>query len=213
MKNKIKALSVGVLALGLSSIAQATVTATIEGVGIFTTSVTGAVTNDFSSGCGYSSCTGNYTIADSISNSGDLDQVGGYLFGDYLSVPNPNSSGSVLLDTGNDQDYFGLFWGSIDSYNTISFLDNGVEFASFNGTDLATLLSPFIAANGNQSAWASNRFVNFEFTGGEVYDTVKLASTSYAFETDNHATRVPEPGVLALFGLALAGLGFFRRRI
>jgi hypothetical protein len=206
MKNKIKALSVGVLALGLSSIAQATVTATIEGINIYSTSVTGAVTNDFTGGCGYVSCTGDSTVADSLSNSGDLDQIG-HSFGNYLSVPNPNSSGSVLLDTGNDQNYFGLFWGSIDSYNTISFLDNGVEFASFSGTDLASLIP-----NGNQSTWNSNRFVNFAFTGGDVYDTVKLASTQFAFETDNHATRVPEPGFLALFGLALAGLGFFRRR-
>ena len=72
-------------------------------------------------------------------------------------------------------------------------------------------------ANGGQSSWASNRYVNFLFTEGDFFDRIVLVSTNWAFESDNHAfgnitTSVPEPGTLAMFGLGLMGLGVVARR-
>ena len=81
---------------------------------------------------------------------------------------------------------------------------------TFSGGEL-----PPLVADGNQTAWTSNRYVNFSFTDGDRFDRVVLNSTGNAFESDNHAfaktVSVPEPGTLALLAVGLLGIGFRRR--
>jgi uncharacterized membrane protein len=176
-----------------------------------TTEVTGATVEDFNDSiCGtYTSCVGAYKIFDTPSGAGQSAPPAG-ISSPYLSVPNPLQNGSVTLSLGTTANYFGLFWGSIDNYNTLTFLSGITEVASFTGTQVAAEIPG--AASGNQTSDFSNRFFNFYF-GDQLFDAVKLTSNGFAFETDNHTfATVSEPGTLALLALGLTSLVAVRRR-
>jgi hypothetical protein len=125
----------------------------------------------------------------------------------YLTVPTTGSSGSVTLQLAGSYDYFGLYWGSMDSYNTLSFYNGVTLVESVTGSDVITALNLL----GNQTSPGSNRYVDFSF-GTSKFDRVVFTSGGFAFESDNHAVaNVPEPGTLALLGAGLLGAGVARR--
>ena len=208
MKNLFTALLLPLLLA--TGAAQALPIISLSNAGDVTTSVTGATTIDFNSGCGYATCSGDFALVNG-NQSGKYAQPFG-VNSQYLTVPNPSpTTKSATFTLGTTADYFGLFWGSIDSYNFISFYLGANLIASYSGSDIVGQF-----ANGNQLSLNSNRYINFDFGSG-TYDTVKLTSNGFAFESDNHAFKklvsVTEPTTALLFLLGLVGLGLARRQV
>jgi hypothetical protein len=115
------------------------------------------------------------------------------------------------------QQTFGLYWGSIDAYNTIKFYDGTVDpahlVAAFTGTTLPGIIT---APNGNETSPNSNRYITF---AGLVFDNVVLGSIGQnSFEFDNVSSTavsaVPETSTWMMMILGFFGVGFtaYRRK-
>ena len=131
----------------------------------------------------------------------------------YLST----GIGQVTLQLDQYHNYFGLLWGSVDDYNSLSFYDGADLLFSYTGLDVDQL------ANGSQSA-AGTLYVNI--ISDTAFNRVVASSTSYAFEFDNVAldniatiptevSPIPEPHTytLLLAGLLLVGRMAARKRL
>jgi len=204
-------IAAAVLAAGFSSAAHAGYIETTFTSGL-TTQVGGATVYDFDTGAKPAGYSGEgWVLPSSVSGmaaapAGDSTP--------FLSVAFPKSSGVETFSAtpGSSYNYFGLYWGSIDDYNSLSFYSGGSLLTTITGNDViqsgATL--------GDQVSAGANRYVNF-FLHDMSFDKIVFGTTSYAFESDNHAfanvpTNVPEPGTLALLAVAAAGFVFMRRR-
>lgn len=116
------------------------------------------------------------------------------------------SSATFLLP--DDELYFGLLWGSVDTYNTLEFYDS-----SNNLVGTITGIQVTNAANGDQGA---NGTFYVNINSDIAFNRVVASSSQHAFEIDNisfnQTIPSPEPITLSLFGAGLAGLGLARRR-
>lgn len=125
-----------------------------------------------------------------------------------------SGAGTAVLTLVNSVTYFGMYWGSVDTYNKISFYDVGNNvLGSVTGLQV---LSP---ANGEQGAGGSV-YTNFTFGAGESAKFIKFesldgnpATVKAAFEFDNIAVApVPEPSTWAMMMLGFLGVGFLAYR-
>ena len=132
----------------------------------------------------------------------------------YLVVPGlgQGTSGTATLNLGTALSNLSFYWGSIDTYNTVSFFSGangtGTNLGSFTGAQV-----PGATADGAQATTANNRRVFFNFNGPTAQSVV-FNSTSIAFEVDDVATAVPEPTIWAtlIAGFGLVGASMRRRR-
>ncbi|MCC3405500.1 MAG: hypothetical protein JGK17_07875 [Microcoleus sp. PH2017_10_PVI_O_A] len=97
----------------------------------------------------------------------------------YLTVApfgDERGNNNLSISFAEKIDYFGMYLGSFDSYNSIAFYQDNVLLKLLNGL--------------NDSV---NIYVNFFAEKNESFNKVVLASSVPAFETDNHAYRIAEP--------------------
>lgn len=130
--------------------------------------------------------------------------------GYYYEVgPGTSTPGIIdLTNFGNIVD-ISFIWGSVDTYNTLQILDGSMNVLyTIVGNDI------FNPANGNQTNPNTNPLVDLGFTGTDVTNVsyLKFSSTVNAFEIDNLAVAVPEPGTWALMLFGFAGIGMALRR-
>jgi hypothetical protein len=156
--------------------------------------------------------TGSGAIEDT-SLVGKFAQPAGHA-GNYLTVSYPAAAGAVQFVFSTPENYFGLYWGSIDAYNSITFRKDGEDLATFSGIDIGNLAG--LLWDGSWQAASSNRYINF-YTGANFYDEVVLNTTNYGFEVANIAfgdppVGVPEPGSLILLGSMFSCFAVVRRR-
>ncbi|MFN6008615.1 MAG: Calx-beta domain-containing protein, partial [Microcystis sp.] len=104
---------------------------------------------------------------------------------EYLSVDPFSGTPSVIsAPNGTLWKYFGLYWGSIDDYNSIEFWKDNTRIAYYSGSDIATLLN------------LRGGYINFDVNNNDGYfNKIILTSTQQAFESDNHAFISEFPGI------------------
>jgi hypothetical protein len=126
----------------------------------------------------------------------------------YFAVGPSNAPSPALLEFATGQTSLTFLWGSVDDYNTVTFLDAAsTVLFSINSDDLLAAAPPVVQFG---IGAALVRIFGFD----TPFFGIQFSSSKNAFEFSNivTTTAVPIPPALLLFGSALAGLGYLMRR-
>lgn len=138
------------------------------------------------------------------------------------AVGTGGSSEQVNIDGINNT--LGLYWGSMDTYNSIAFYNNTGLIDTVTGSQAAAAVPPSppgFAATGNQTNDSNNRFITISDLGGSNQDFtyIIIESSTNSFELDNLAwgdvtrtSATPLPAALPLFATGLGVMGLFGHR-
>jgi hypothetical protein len=141
-------------------------------------------------------------------NNGGQGSLGLYAtpYGDTTNYMAVLGGGSEAIAYSSLKNSFGLYWGSVDTFNSLAFYNGDTLVATITGADV----DPPVNANGDQTDYASNGYV--WITALPQFDRVVAASSSNSFEFDNVVAAVPEPSTWAMLLLGFAGLGYAASR-
>ena len=123
----------------------------------------------------------------------------------YVSL---NTSGSADFSLSIKAHYFGLQWGSVDTYNKLVFFQGNTVLDTIMG---ASIIAAANLQAGNQGAFGT---VYANFTSPQWFNRVMAYSSGIAFEFDNvRVSQQPLPAALPMFLSAIMGIfGIGRRR-
>ena len=124
--------------------------------------------------------------------------------GKYHSV---QGGGTMTYAFNGDQSSFGILWGSPDPYNTLSFFNNNIQIdlgahAAVSGMGITG--AEVAALPLTQPTAVGLTYIVFS---GFLFDEVRLASTSNAFEFGQIATSPAPVPLPAAAWMLIAGLG------
>jgi len=129
----------------------------------------------------------------------------------------PTSPVSLSTTAGSFARAATLLWGSIDSYNKLEFFNGATLVGSFDGTFINGLLAALPQYNGTN--FEKVALLQFRGFGPGGFNKAVFTSTQQAFEfglANGSLTPllspVPIPAALPLFGTAIGGLYFLKRR-
>ena len=191
-----------------------TVTATQGGCGSngCTSSVLNAQTVDFNSGAAPTTGFAQYSFSGNPIYQGSTGSVSAAPFQDetkYFSTSsNSPFPSQATINFSGLTSYFGLYWGSIDTYNYIDLYRGATKLDTIGGANITNQFASWTNVN-------SNLYVNiFANNSASYFDKVVFRATGVAFESDNHAylaaRPVPLPGMAV--GAVVAGLGLLARK-
>ncbi|MBF2000289.1 MAG: PTPA-CTERM sorting domain-containing protein [Synechococcales cyanobacterium M58_A2018_015] len=126
----------------------------------------------------------------------------------YLTLGSPLEPGPVTISFRGPArlNYFGLYLGSIDGFNSIRFFNGATQVARFTGGDL-------LRALGDTRSGRVTQYVNFFASNrSQLFDRIQLISASPSLESDNHAFRVVPTPALVPAALGFAGAMLRKRK-
>jgi hypothetical protein len=192
-------LAAAILGAATSADAAVSISSTPYNTGFDPAAASAVVTFDAALPAGFTRTGGSVrTVTDSL---GAQPSVAPGVRGttNYWSI-NAGNPGVLTFDGGYRT--VSLLWGSIDTYNTLSLLNqDGTVLQAITGNQIPP-------ANGNQTEASTNRRVTFTSDAGAIYG-LRLQSTSPAFEVDDIAVAqpVPEPATWAMMILGFGAIG------